>query len=480
MIFNSFSFLLFFILVFCLYWFVFNRNLKFQNLLLLISSYVFYAFWDWRFLSLIFISSLSDFIIGKRLDITDDQRIRKLFLVLSIIINLSILGFFKYYNFFSESLTSFFSFMGINRNIRILHIVLPVGISFYTFQTMSYIIDIYRKEIKPAKDPVIFFVYVSFFPQLVAGPIERASHLLPQFTKQRIFNETRAVDGLRQVLWGLVQKTVIADNCAGYVDMAFNNPSDYSSLVLIIAAFLFAIQVYGDFAGYSNMAIGIARLLGFDLMQNFNSPYFSKNITEIWRRWHISLSTWLRDYLFTPLALSTRNWGIYGVLFATIVTFTLSGLWHGANWNFIFWGFLHGLALCYEILTKKFRKRLKKNTPDRIYSTLSIICTFSFWVFGLIFFRSANTTSGFVYLSSIFSNGLHLNSVPMQSQTFTLLILIFLFMIVDYIGKDQQFAIEKIGKKIPRVYRWGIYFFLIFLILVFYPSHGTPFIYFQF
>ncbi len=480
MLFNSLTFLLFFVAVFIIYWLVFNKNTKHQNIFLLVASYFFYGYWDWRFLSLIAISSASDYIIGLAIDKQNNNKKRKQLLTISIIINLTILGFFKYFNFFTDNLLVLLNTIGFGTNQRVLNIILPVGISFYTFQTMSYTIDIYRKQLRPTKSVINFFTYVAFFPQLVAGPIERAKNLLPQFAQSRKFIYTNATDGLKQILWGLFQKIVIADNCAPLVDMAFNNPAEYSSPFLIMGAILFAFQVYGDFAGYSNMAIGIARLLGFNLMQNFAAPYFSQSITEIWRRWHISLSTWLRDYLFTPLALQARNMGVWGVIAATLITFTISGLWHGANWNFIFWGFLHGLALSYEVLTKKTRKHLKSNILPIIYNPVSTILTFAFWVFALVFFRSAGTFNGFLYIKSVFSNSFTFVNYPFESKTITITLLITFFMLIDFAGRNRQYAIKTIAQSKPLWVRYLFYSFIVFLILAFYPTQGSPFIYFQF
>jgi len=300
MLFNSIDFAIFLPIVFVVYW-VFKDYLKIQNFIIVIASYVFYGWWDWRFLSLILFSSIVDYLVGIKLKREDNQVKRKVLLWVSIIINLGFLGFFKYYNFFLENFVAAFSFLGKEITVNSLNIILPVGISFYTFQTLSYTIDVYKRKLKPTKDFISFSAFVSFFPQLVAGPIERATHLLPQFYKKRTFNYHIAVDGLRQILWGLFKKIVIADNCAEFANIIFNNSSDYSGSTLVLGAVFFTFQIYGDFSGYSDIAIGTARLFGFDLMKNFAFPYFSRDIAEFWRRWHISLSTWFRDYLYIPL-----------------------------------------------------------------------------------------------------------------------------------------------------------------------------------
>ena len=301
MLFNSFEFALFLPIVFVLYWFVFQRNLKIQNALIVLASYTFYGWWDWRFLSLIFVSSVADFIIGQQLHKSEDEKRRKLFLTMSLVINLGFLGFFKYYNFFTDSFVDAFSMFGLQMNRSSLNIILPVGISFYTFQTLSYTIDIYRRQLEPTRDAVAFFAFVSFFPQLVAGPIERAVNLLPQFHVTRKFDYAKARDGVRQIFWGLFKKIVIADTCANNVNIIFENSEAMGGSALWLGALFFAFQIYGDFSGYSDIAIGTARLFGFGLMQNFATPYFSRDIGEFWRRWHISLSTWFRDYVYIPM-----------------------------------------------------------------------------------------------------------------------------------------------------------------------------------
>lgn len=301
MLFNSIEFAVFLPVVFLLYWFVFQRNLKWQNFFIVVVSYIFYGWWDWRFLSLITFSSVLDFILGILLSKEENNKKRKIFLAISIIVNLGFLGFFKYFNFFIDNFITAFTFLGMKPNIHTMQILLPVGISFYTFQTLSYTIDVYKKNLAPTKDFIAFSAFVSFFPQLVAGPIERATHLLPQFYKKRNFDYNLAKDGLRQMLWGFFKKMVIADNCAYYVNIVFNNYTEYTGSTLAFGAILFAFQIYGDFSGYSDIAIGTSKLFGFDLMKNFAFPYFSRSVAEFWRRWHISLSTWFRDYLYFPL-----------------------------------------------------------------------------------------------------------------------------------------------------------------------------------
>ncbi|WP_147299180.1 MBOAT family O-acyltransferase, partial [Winogradskyella eximia] len=390
MLFNSFEYLIFLPTVFLLYWFVFNKHLKLQNLFLLVISYVFYGWWDWRFLALIAFSSFVDYNIGLRLDRTQEQRKRKLLLYISMLVNLGFLGYFKYYNFFIDNFKLAFESIGINMHLSSLQIILPVGISFYTFQTMSYTIDVYRKKLEPTKNVIEFFAYVSFFPQLVAGPIERAKNLLPQFKVKRKFSYDLASDGMRQILWGLFKKMVIADNCAVYVNQIFDAPQDYNSPTLILGAVLFAFQIYGDFSGYSDIAIGTAKLFGFNLMQNFATPYFSRDIAEFWRRWHISLSTWFRDYVYIPLGGSKG--GKWMKVRNTFIIFLVSGFWHGANWTFIVWGFLNALFFLPLLLTNNNRNHIDVVASNKMLPSIKEIfqigVTFVLTCFAWIFFRA--------------------------------------------------------------------------------------------
>ena len=351
MLFNSLDFAVFLPIVFVLYWFVTNKSLKAQNFLIVIASYVFYGWWDYRFLALILFSTLVDFAIGLKLRNENNPKYKKCFLWISIIVNIGLLGFFKYYNFFVENFVAAFTFFGNPISPNTLNIILPVGISFYTFQTLSYTIDVYKKSLNATTDFISFAAFVSFFPQLVAGPIERASNLLPQILNKRKFSYQNAVDGCRQILWGLFKKIVIADNCAVFANLIFDNNLDYGGSTLILGAIFFAFQIYGDFSGYSDIAIGISRLFGFNLMQNFAFPYFSRDIAEFWRRWHISLSTWFRDYLYIPLGGSRG--GLNMKIRNTFIIFIVSGFWHGANWTFIVWGALNAIYFLPLLLFNK-------------------------------------------------------------------------------------------------------------------------------
>jgi len=431
MLFNSFEFFIFLPIVFILYWFIFNKNLKFQNILILIASYVFYGWWDYRFLSLIAISTFVDYYVGLAIYKSENPSLRKMWLFVSVLFNLSLLGFFKYYNFFIESWTELLSSLGYNiENTWTLKVILPVGISFYTFQTMSYSIDIYRKQLKPTKDFIAFAAFVSFFPQLVAGPIERASHLLPQMLKCRRFNKKSSVHNLELIVWGLFKKVVIADSIAPVVNDIFNNYTDYSGGTLIIGAIFFAFQIYCDFSGYSDIAIGTARLFGFDLMTNFNFPYFSRSIGEFWRRWHISLSTWFRDYLYIPLGGSKvgKLKGIRNVF----AIFLVSGFWHGANWTFIAWGGIHALLFIPSFILGTNRKNLKVNNPkndwlNHIINFALALFTFSMVTLAWIFFRANSIKDSINYLFAINSLKLDNSSLIILSD----IILVFVFLILD-------------------------------------------------
>ena len=478
MLFNSLEFALFLPIVFALYWFVCNKNLQLQNAFLLVVSYFFYGWWDWRFLSLIIFSSFVDFFVGKQLGKEEEKGKRKIYLWISILINLGFLGFFKYFNFFAESFADAFTLLGMPFEVNRLSIILPVGISFYTFQTLSYTIDVYKKHLKPSNDIIAFFAFVSFFPQLVAGPIERATNLLPQFLKKRAFDYLKAKDGLRQILWGLFKKVVIADNCARIVDAIFSDPNAYGGSTLFIGAFLFTFQIYCDFSGYSDIAIGTARLFGFNLMQNFAFPYFSRDIAEFWRRWHISLSTWFRDYLYIPLggsrggtAMKIRN---------TFAIFLVSGFWHGANWTFIFWGALNAFYFLPLLLTNRNRNNIGVVAEERLLPSLrnglNMFATFILAVLAWVFFRSDNLTLAFEYIGGIFSVSLF--SVPTILPFLTLALIAFLCLI-EWLGRAQQHALEVFLLKWPRLLRWTFYLFLI-LTVVQLGQKEQSFIYFQF
>ncbi len=481
MLFNSIEFAIFLPVVFILYWFLFNKNLKLQNVFLLVVSYIFYGWWDWRFLFLIAFSTIVDYSIGLLLDKTDKVINRKGLLAVSLIVNLGLLGFFKYYNFFIDSFVDAFTFFGNTINPNRLDIILPVGISFYTFQTLSYTIDIYRKQLKPTSSFVDFGAFVSFFPQLVAGPIERASNLLPQFYQKRIFVYNKAIEGLKQILWGFFAKIVIADNCANYVNNIFNDYSNLSGSTLFYGALLFTFQIYGDFSGYSNIAIGTSKLFGFDLMTNFKTPYFSRDIAEFWRRWHISLSTWFRDYLYIPLGGSRgTTWKKVRNIF---VIFLVSGFWHGANWTFILWGFLNALYFLPLLLLKQNRKNTNEVAEGRLLPNFKEVyqigITFFLTVIAWIFFRAESIGVACNYISHMFTSTIL--SVPSYLDK-KLVILIILFVIIEWIDRESNFTLKGTSKISNRFLRYTIYYSITFLVLYYAinSSGEQQFIYFQF
>ncbi len=480
MLFNSFEFLLFLPIVFILYWHVFRKR-KWQNLLIVIASYFFYGWWDWRFLFLIALTSLFSF--GSGLLIEEYKRnkhISRLISAFNIIVNLSILGVFKYYNFFVENLDALFGQLGYHLDWGTMHIILPVGISFYTFQALSYTIDVYRGQIKPTKDIIEFFAYISFFPQLVAGPIERATRLLPQFQKERSFSYPKAVDGMRQMLWGFLKKLVIADNCAMIVNHYWEQYNSLSGLSLFILGVLFTFQIYCDFSGYSDIAIGCARLFGIDLMRNFNFPYFSRSIPEFWRRWHISLTTWFRDYIYFPLGGSRCDkWKIIRNVY---IVWGISGLWHGANWTFVCWGLFHATLLAiyniFGINTKYQHVAGYNKILPSLKEFMQISLTFFLAVIGWILFRSENITQSIDFLRCMVSNDFF---NPHQLFGMKCLGMCVILILVEWLQRDKQHALQISGISLfkHKWVRWATYYILV-IIIKSYTGVNQTFIYFQF
>jgi alginate O-acetyltransferase complex protein AlgI len=486
MLFNSIDFAIFLPIVFVLYWFVFTE-LRAQNLLIVVASYLFYGWWDWRFLSLLLFSTLVDYYVGIGLNNEEKPTKRKLWLGLSIVTNLGLLGFFKYYNFFIDNFNQAFSFFGASIGTRGLDIVLPVGISFYTFQTLSYSIDVYRRKLVPTNDFIAFAAFVTFFPQLVAGPIERATNLLPQMQSTRYFDRANAVDGLRQILWGLFKKIVIADNCANLANAIFNNSGEYSGMTLLLGAVFFAFQIYGDFSGYSDIAIGTSRLFGFDLMQNFAFPYFSRDIGEFWRRWHISLSTWFRDYVYIPLGGSKGN--LWSRVRNVFIIFLLSGFWHGANWTFIVWGALNAVYFLPLLLMGKNRVNLTIVAAGKFFpsagETLNIAITFFLTLIAWIFFRAASVADAVDYVARMLGNLADLSTFKQSIEFITTragygrLLMILIFLAIEWLGRENKYALEKIGVTWRVPYRWAFYY-IIMIGIILYPGEQQEFIYFQF
>lgn len=419
MLFNSLEFIIFLPVVFALYWFVFNKSLRMQNALVLIASYFFYGWWSWEFLGLLIVSTLLDYLYGFGVA-SPNKKKAKLFLWLSVINNLGILGVFKYYNFFALEFQKGFDLLGLHTNPVLLKVALPIGISFYTFHGMSYVFDIYRGKQKPVSDFIDYAVFVSFFPLLVAGPIERANHLLPQVQRKRIFNYEQAVQGCRLILWGLFKKVVIADTLAVLVDGIYLNYQSESSLTLIIGAIAFSFQIYGDFSGYSDIALGTAKLFGFELLSNFKFPYFSRDIAEFWRRWHISLSSWFRDYLYIPLG-GSKN-GKLKALRNTFIIFLVSGFWHGASWNFIAWGFIHACAFMPLLLLNRNRKNVSDVVAqDRALPNFKelwqMATTFAFVTIAWIFFRADTMIIAVDYIKQIIVNNIKAPRLQLISST---------------------------------------------------------------
>ena len=486
MLFNSFSFLFFLPIVFIFYWHVFQRNLRWQNLFVVVVSYVFYGWWDWRFLLLIVFTSLCSYGSGLLIDhcyLRDDKKIAKWWAGLNIVVNLLVLGVFKYFNFFADNLQSLFACLGLLLDAPTLKVILPVGISFYTFQALSYTIDVYRRQLPATHDIGAFFAFISFFPQLVAGPIERASNLLPQFLSQRKFDYANAVDGLRQMLWGFFKKLVVADNCAIAVNLIWESYTDQSGLALWIAAFLFTFQIYCDFSGYSDIAIGCARLFGINLRRNFDVPYFSRNIQEFWRRWHISLMTWFRDYVYFPLGGS--RCGKLMTIRNIFIVFLLSGLWHGADWTFVLWGLYHGMLLSFLLIMGSRLKYKKDIVADghwlpSLKELGQMIATFILVLIGWIIFRAENIDQLAGVGTKLFSADgfFNLYGSSLRADVF---VFIAFMLTVEWSQRTKQHALLFPDIKLfhYRFVRISIYYFLITLIWVAYSS-SQQFIYFQF
>ena len=485
MLFNSFNFLFFLPIVFVLYWHVFQRNLRWQNLFVVAASYVFYGWWDWRFLLLIVFTSLCSYGSGLLIDHCfqrDEQKIAKWWAGLNIVVNLLVLGVFKYFNFFADSFQTVMAGIGMTIDAPTLHVILPVGISFYTFQALSYTIDVYRQQLPATRDVVAFFAFISFFPQLVAGPIERAANLLPQFQNHRSFDYTKAVDGLRQMLWGFFKKLVVADNCAVAVNNIWESYTDQSGLALWIAAFLFTFQIYCDFSGYSDIAIGCARLFGINLRRNFDVPYFSRNIQEFWHRWHISLMTWFRDYVYFPLGGS--RCGKWMTVRNILIVFFLSGLWHGANWTFVLWGLYHGMLLSLLFIIGSGAKYKDIVADGRRLPSLKeggqMIVTFIMVFIGWIIFRAENISQLAGIGSKLFSSDdfFNLYGSGLRADIF---VFIGFMLIVEWLQRTKQHVLQFPDTRLfrYRFVRVGIYYLLIAWMWVAYSS-SQQFIYFQF
>lgn len=491
MLFNSIDFAIFFPVVFIVYWFVICKNLKLQNALLLLASYLFYAFWDWRFVFLLAFISFLNFSIGLIIQKAESKKRKKSWLIIGIMANIGALSYFKYFNFFFDNFKKLFSMIGFTLDKPIQNIILPLGISFYIFLSLSYIIDIYQNKLIACNDIIDVFLTFSFFPIILAGPIQRPFSLLPQIQKKRVFNYSFAVDGIKQILWGLFMKIVIADKCAVYVNNIFMNFNIYKGSTLFLGGIFFTIQIYSDFAGYSLIAIGISKLIGFNLSRNFANPYFARDIIEFWKRWHISLTNWFRDYVFLPISynisrkIPSEKVGFIKAdtviyIVGIFITWFLTGLWHGGNYTFITWGFINGLFLIVYHILKKPRKKLLKNlkiSKDNVFLIASErIFTLIVIILSWIVFRATNISQAWTYISKIFSKTLF--AIPeIKPKATILLIIVFIF--IELFGRNQQYAIENLGVKWPKPLRWATYYAII-LVIFWFGGQKQQFIYFQF
>jgi alginate O-acetyltransferase complex protein AlgI len=486
MIFNSLPFALFFVCFFALYWLVFKKSLKLQNLLVLAGSYFFYGWWNWRFLFLIIGSSLLNYLLGIFIATTTNQKHQNWLLYLGLLQGLGGLIFFKYYNFFIESFASAFAVFHLPLHVNTLQLILPLGISFYTFRIISYLLDVDKGKIQPCKDWVVFFSYVAFFPSLISGPIDKAKLLIPQLERKRTFNDDQFSDGLRQFLWGLFKKTVVADNCAVIANDVFSNYQNLPASSLAIGAFFYMIQLYADFSGYSDMAIGIAKLLGFNITRNFNYPFFSQNIADYWRRWHISLTAWLTEYVFTPLSITLRDYGKWGLILAIMINFMLVGIWHGANWTFVLFGLIHGCYFIPLILTGSMFKKVKPSA-GKLLPTFrefaNMLGTFILVVFAEIMFRADSVAHAFDYYRHLFSFSLF--SAPVLSNTSTVFTCIGFMLIMigaEWFQRNREHALYFKPQTTQLVFylQTVVYSLLIWAVMLWSVTDNKSFIYFQF
>ncbi|KAF2513566.1 MBOAT family O-acyltransferase [Flavobacterium foetidum] len=477
MFFNSLAFAIFLPIVFFLYWFVFNKNKSTQNALLIVASYYFYSCWDWRFLFLLVFSTFLDYYTGIQIEKGKSEKSRKFWFWLSIIVNLGFLGIFKYYNFFAASFAEMFTSFGFKVSPVLLNVILPVGISFYTFHGLSYVIDIYYKRIKAEYNFVDYSLFVSYFPLLVAGPIERATHLLPQVKLKREFDLEKAKEGICQIVWGLVKKVVIADTCAVYANAIFDHYTSMNTFSLILGAIYFAFQIYGDFSGYSDIALGVSKLFGIDLLRNFNYPYFSRDIAEFWRRWHISLSSWFRDYLYIPLGGSKG--GLWMKIRNTFIIFIVSGFWHGANWTYIVWGFINAVYFLPLLLSNSNRNNIDsvvlKWDLESLKTIFSILFTFLLTCIAWVFFRARTISDAFLYLRRIVTDwNFSLQYLDNERYNYEIIVMVGIFVLVEWFNRTKVEPISgknsllKIALAIMAIIAFGTY------------SDYKEFIYFQF
>ncbi len=486
MIFNSIPFVAFFFVFFFLYWIVLNKNVKVQNLWLLLGGYFFYGWADWRLVSFLIVVSALNFFLGIKIENASNEKSKRFFLYIGLIQGIGGLLFFKYYNFFINAFNDAFSSVGITLGLHTLQLIIPLGISFFTFRTISYLLDIDKGKAIACKDWIVFFNYIAFFPSILSGPIDKAKTFIPQLETKRTFDYANATDGLRQILWGLFKKVVIANNCSVITNEVFANYHNLPASSLIIASFLYTIQIYADFSGYSDMAIGIARLLGFTSTKNFDYPFFAQNIADFWRRWHISLTSWLTEYVFTPLSIYFRDYANLGLILSIVINFTLIGIWHGANWTFIVFGFLHGIYYIPLILkgTMNKKKRINSITLKNYSEVFNMLKTFVLVMLTFIIFRASSIEDAFGFYKHLGSATLFqkpvLNGVSMQYFISILLYILFVF-IMEWNSKTEEHVLEHFGNKYPKIVRWLFYIILILIIYYFSSMVSNQnFIYLQF
>lgn len=489
MIFNSFTFVLFFLVFIIFYWKVFNRNLNHQNIFLLAGSYVFYGWSDYRFLLLLIVCSVVNYYLGIAIENSKNERKKKMFVALGILQGVGMLIYFKYFNFFILSFRELFEKIGFHTNLTSLNIIVPLGISFYTFRTISYILDIDKRKISASKNLIVFLNYVSFFPSILSGPIDKARGFIPQIEQERELKNAQISDALRQILWGLFKKLIIADYCSLITDDVFNNFQSLPPSTLWFGIFLYTVQVYADFSGYSDIAIGIASLMGFKVTKNFDYPYFAQNIADFWRRWHISLTSWFTEYVFTPLSIAFRDFGNLGLILAILINLTIVGIWHGGRWNNILYGFIHGCYFIPLILLGTMNKKSKFH-KDRLLPTfrevLNMSGTFSLVMFTFILFRADTISDAYFFLLRMFESPFKMNN---YIQTFNFLyweigiifcLFIVLFFAVEWLGRLQNYGLACVESISYTSIRWTIYAFIIFLVFIFMRTNQTPFIYLKF
>jgi|SRR3954471_4400224 alginate O-acetyltransferase complex protein AlgI len=481
MLFNSFPFLLFFLSVILLF---FSLPFKYRKFLLLVASYFFYMLWKPSYGVLIAFSTVLSYFTAILIAKYPFEK-RKRYIWLSLFVNLGVLFFFKYFNFFNENMRIAFTYFQLDYPIPdMVKVVLPVGISFYTFETISYVLDVYYDRREPEKDLSTYALYISFFPKLLAGPIERSMGLLPQLHAKTTIDYNRITEGLRRMLWGFFKKIVIADRLASLIDPVYTHPDHYSGLYVLSMCYLFAFQIYCDFSGYTDIAIGASKILGYDVVENFDRPYISKTVGEFWRRWHISLSCWLKDYLFTPIVFKRKNWGNWALVYATFITFILCGLWHGAKWTFVIFGLLQGIVISYELIFKKMRKKLSQQMNGKVYNGMSWLLTFNFVVFSFIFFRADSMHNAFEVINritSMFDVSSFRGIFPLAFHKFDFMIAVFSILIVEYIQfiQSKGLTMEKWHKK-PAYVRWTCYYLILITIITLGVFEESQFIYYQF